>query len=156
MAEFICRLGTQSGEIVTRVVEAASDTDAKEQLEKEGYKVFRVATAGAGLSAMLPGVSTSKKGRVKQSDFLLFIQQFSALLRAGIPVLQSITLLKQRSASSTLRTILEDVEEKIRSGVPLSDAFEAQGVFPRIYTASLLAGEQSGAIDDVLDRKSVV
>lgn len=152
MAEFICRLGTQSGEIVTRVVEAASDTDAKEQLEKEGYKVFRVATAGAGLSAMLPGVSTSKKGRVKQSDFLLFIQQFSALLRAGIPVLQSITLLKQRSASSTLRTILEDVEEKIRSGVPLSDAFEAQGVFPRIYTASLLAGEQSGAIDDVLAR----
>lgn len=155
MAEFICRLGTQSGEIVTRIVEATSDVDAREQLEKEGYKVFKVATPGAGLSAMIPGAAASKKGRVKQNDFLLFVQQFSALLRAGIPVLQSITLLKQRSASSSLRTILEDVEEKIRSGIPLSEAFESQGVFPRIYTASLLAGEQSGAIDDVLSRYMV-
>jgi len=153
MAEFICRLGTQSGEIVTRIVEAASDTDARTQLEQEGFKVFRIATAGKGLSAVLTGEQTgSKKGRVKQNDFLLFIQQFSALLRAGIPVLQSISLLRQRAASASLRIVLEDIEEKIRSGVPLSDAFEAQGIFPRIYTASLLAGEQSGALDDVLER----
>ncbi|REJ78964.1 MAG: type II secretion system F family protein [Acidobacteria bacterium] len=152
MAEFICRLGTQSGEIVTRVVEAASDTDARSQLEEEGYKVFRVATSGTGLSAVLTSGTTSKKGRLKQSDFLLFIQQFSALLRAGIPVLQSISLLRQRSASSSLRGILSDIEDKIRSGVPLSDAFEMQGIFPRIFTASLLAGEQSGALDDVLSR----
>jgi len=153
MAEFICRLGTQSGEIVTRVVEAASDSDARTQLELEGYKVFRVATAGRGLSAVLTGNSAgSSKGKVKQNDFLLFIQQFSALLRAGIPVLQSITLLRQRTASTSMRYVLEDVEEKIKSGVTLSDAFEAQGVFPRIFTASLLAGEQSGALDDVLAR----
>lgn len=152
MAEFICRLGTQSGDIVTRVVEAENDSAARSQLEQEGYKVFRVATSGTGLSAVLAPGGTSKKGRVKQNDFLLFIQQFSALLRAGIPVLQSISLLKQRSASSSLRDILADVEDKIRSGVPLSEAFEAQGTFPRIFTASLLAGEQSGAIDDVLAR----
>ncbi|MCO6510199.1 MAG: type II secretion system F family protein [Aridibacter famidurans] len=152
MAEFICRLGTQSGEIVTRVVEAENDSDARSQLEKEGYKVFRVATSGTGLSAVLAPGSGSSKGRVRQNDFLLFIQQFSALLRAGIPVLQSISLLRQRSASSSLREILTDVEDKIRSGVPLSEAFEAQGTFPRIFTASLLAGEQSGAIDDVLSR----
>lgn len=152
MAEFICRLGTQSGEIVTRVVEAESDSDAKNQLEKEGYKVFRVATSGTGLSAVLAPGSSGSKGRVRQNDFLLFIQQFAALLRAGIPVLQSISLLRQRSASSSLREILTDVEDKIRSGVPLSEAFEVQGTFPRIFTASLLAGEQSGAIDDVLSR----
>ncbi len=152
MAEFICRLGTQSGEVVTRVVEAASDKDARTQLEEEGFRVFRIAAAGSGLSAVLSGRSVSNKGRVKQNDFLLFNQQFSALLRAGIPVLQSIGLLQQRSPSGTLRLILADVEEKIRSGIPLSEAFESQGVFPKIYTASLLAGEQSGALDDVLAR----
>jgi type IV pilus assembly protein PilC len=151
MAEFICRLGTPSGEIVTRIVEATAAGDARVQLENEGFRVFAVSSAEKGLSAVLPGGS-SGKGRVKQRDFLLFNQQFSALLRAGIPVLQSVALLKNRSASSTLRTILADVEEKIKSGVPLSEAFEAQGTFPKIYTASILAGEQSGALDDVLAR----
>ena len=151
MAEFICRLGTPSGEIVTRVVEALGAGEAKNQLEREGFKVFKVATAEKGLSAVLP-MGANKKNRVKQGDFLLFNQQLSALLRAGIPVLQSITLLKNRSASTSLRTVLADVEEKIKSGIPLSDAFEAQGIFPRIYTASLLSGEKSGALDDVLAR----
>lgn len=151
MAEYICRLGTPSGEVVTRIVEAVGAGEAKTQLENEGFKVFKVETAEKGLSAVLPGMS-GKKNRVKQGDFLLFNQQFSALLRAGIPVLQSINLLKNRSASSALRTVLADVEEKIKSGVSLSEAFEAQGMFPRIYTASLLSGEKSGALDDVLAR----
>ncbi len=152
MAEYICRLGTPSGEVVTRVVEATTSKDARTQLEGEGFRVFTVSSAEKGLSAVLPGGGSSGKGRVKPSDFLLFNQQLSALLRAGIPVLQAIGLLRQRSASSTLRTILADVEEKIKSGVPLSEAFEMQGVFPKIYTASILAGERSGALDEVLAR----
>ena len=152
MSEFICRLGTPSGEIVTRIVEASGAADARFQLEREGYRVFAVTTNGGGLSSMLGLTSSSGKGRVKQSDFLLFNQQLSALLRAGIPLLQSISLLKQRSASSNLRAVLVDVEEKIKSGVPLSEAFEAQGIFPKIYTASILSGEKSGALDNVLLR----
>ncbi len=151
MTEFICRLGTPSGEIITRVVEASAAGEARARLESEGFKVFAVSNSEEGLSAVL-SFGGSKKGKVKQADFLLFNQQFSALLRAGIPVLQSIELLKTRSASANLRAVLGDVEEKIKSGVPLSEAFEAQGLFPRIYTASILAGERSGALDDVLAR----
>jgi len=152
MAEFICRLGTPSGEVLTRIVEATAAGEAKSRLESEGFRVFAVSNAEKGLSAILPTGSMGKKARVKAGDFLLFNQQLSALLRAGIPVLQSINLLKNRSGSSTLRAILADVEEKIKSGVPLSEAFEGQGTFPKIYTASLLAGEKSGALDDVLAR----
>ncbi|MFM9905414.1 MAG: type II secretion system F family protein [Pyrinomonadaceae bacterium] len=150
MTEFICRLGTPSGEIITRIVEAAAAHEARTRLENEGFRVFTISTANEGLSAVLSG--GSKKAKVKQADFLLFNQQLSALLRAGIPVLQSIDLLKTRSASGNLRIVLADVEEKIKSGIPLSEAFESQGIFPRIYTASILAGEQSGALDDVLAR----
>lgn len=151
MSEFICRLGTPSGEIVTKVVEAAAAADARFRLESDGFRVFAISSADEGLSSVL-SLGGSKKGKVKQSDFLLFNQQFSALLRAGIPVLQAIGLLKTRSGSANLRAVLVDVEDKIKSGIPLSDAFEAQGIFPRIYTASILAGEKSGALDDVLAR----
>jgi len=152
MSEYICRLGTPSGEIVTRVVEATGADAARSQLEIDGFRVFSVASAERGFTAMFPGGGGSKKSRIKQGDFLLFNQQFSALLRAGIPVLQSIHLLKTRSASANLREVLADVEDKIKSGVPLSQAFEMQGIFPKIYTASILSGEQSGALDDVLAR----
>ena len=133
------------------MVEAAGAAEARTRLENEGFRVFAVSKAEDGLSAVL-SMGGSRKGKVKQADFLLFNQQFSALLRAGIPVLQAIGLLKTRSGSANLRAVLADVEEKIKSGVPLSEAFEAQGIFPRIYTASILAGEKSGALDDVLSR----
>lgn len=152
MAEFVCRLGTPSGEIITRIIEASGTSDARLRLENEGFKVFTVASGEKGLSAVLSASGAGGKAKVKQSDFLLFNQQFSALLRAGIPVLQSIHLLKTRSASDRLRVVLTDVESKIKSGMPLSEAFEAQGIFPKIYTASLFAGEKSGALDDVLAR----
>jgi type IV pilus assembly protein PilC len=151
MAEFVCRLGTPSGEIVTRIVEATAAADARIQLERDGYKVFDIASTAGGIKSMLlPG--SGSKGRVKQADFLLFNQQLSALLRAGIPVLQAISLLKTRSQSSNLRIVLADVEEKIKNGQPLSSAFESQGIFPKIYTASILSGEKSGALDEVLLR----
>src|SRR5438067_1531502 len=143
MTEFICRLGTPSGEVITRIVEAAGAGEARTRLESEGFRVFAVASSEGGLSAMLP-LGLGSKGKVKQADFLLFNQQLSALLRAGIPVLQAIGLLRARSSSANLRLILEDVEEKIKNGIPLSEAFESQRIFPRIYTASILAGEQSG------------
>jgi type IV pilus assembly protein PilC len=152
MSEYICRLGTPSGEIVTRIVEAAAADEARFQLEREGYRVFKISDASGGISAYLPFGGPGSKGRVKQADFLLFNQQLSALLRAGIPVLQSINLLKTRSGSANLREVLADVEERIKSGTPLSEAFEVQGIFPKIYTASLLSGEKSGALDEVLLR----
>lgn len=152
MSEYVCRLGTPSGEIITRVVEAVGPSEARNQLELDGYKVFAIDTAGGGIASSLPFGSSSGRKRLKQSDFLLFNQQFSALLRAGIPVLQAMGLLKARSASAALRDVLTDVEDKIKSGIPLSDAFESQGIFPKIYTASILAGEKSGALDDVLSR----
>jgi type IV pilus assembly protein PilC len=151
MSEYICRLGTPSGEVITRIVEASGVDSARAQLAADGFRVFSVSSAERGIVSVISG-SSAKHGRVKSGDFLLFNQQLSALLRAGIPVLQAIGLLKSRSTSANLREVLADVEDKIKSGVPLSQAFEAQGMFPKIYTASILAGEQSGALDDVLAR----
>ncbi|MFL6229833.1 MAG: type II secretion system F family protein [Pyrinomonadaceae bacterium] len=154
MAEFICRLGTPAGEVVTRTVEAVGVAEARIRLEAEGFRVFSVVPPKrSGAAALTRGGRAGFGARVKPGDFLLFNQQMAALTRAGIPILQAVAMLRRRAASTKLRAVLGDVEEKIRGGMALSAAFAAQGsIFPRIYTASILAGERSGALDDVLDR----
>jgi type IV pilus assembly protein PilC len=150
--EFVCRLGTPSGEIVTRTIEGSSESELRGILEQEGYRIFSVE-----LSRMMQGIRLRRSGertvRIKPDDFLLFNQQFAALLKAGLPVLQSVQMLRQRSPNAKLRAVLADVEARIKSGSALSEAFAAQGeTFPQIYAASILAGERSGNLDDVLRR----
>ncbi len=152
MAEYICRLGTPGGEIVTRTVEGLTEQELRQRLSLEGYRIFTVETAGVA-SGMRFRRSGDRTVKIKLDDFLLFNQQLAALIHAGLPVLQSVQMLRQRSPNPKLRTVLSDVESKIKSGYALSEAFEAQGeTFPKIYTASILAGERSGSLDDVLRR----
>ena len=154
MAEFICRLGTPAGEVVTRTVEAPGVHEARARLEREGFRVFNVTPPKtSGVTALTRLGGRGGQPRVKANDFLIFNQQLAALVRAGIPILQAIAMLRKRAASARLRAVLGDVEEQIRGGAALSQAFAAQGnIFPRIYTASILAGERSGALDEVLLR----
>ena len=154
MAEFICRLGTPAGEVVTRTIEAVGAQEARVRLESEGFRVFAVTPPKtSGVAALTRRGGKGSHARFKANDFLLFNQQLAALLRAGIPILQAISMLRKRAQSAGLSVVLADVEDKIRGGLALSAAFAAQGpVFPRIYTASILAGERSGALDEVLDR----
>ena len=154
MAEFICRLGTPAGEVITRTVEAVGVTEARTRLEREGFRVFNVAPPKAtGVAAFTRMGRAGGQARVKANDFLLFNQQLAALIRAGIPILQAISMLSKRATSPRVRAVLGDVEDAIRGGSALSAAFAAQGsIFPRIYTASILAGERSGALDEVLTR----
>src|SRR5262245_58379781 len=110
MAEFTCRLGTPGGEIVTRTVEGLSEQELRQRLAQEGYRIFAVETSG-----MLAGVRVKGGGgggrtvRIKLDDFLLFNQQLAALIHAGLPVLQSIQMLSQRSPNPKLRVVLADV-----------------------------------------------
>jgi type IV pilus assembly protein PilC len=154
MAEFICRLGTPAGEVVTRTIEAPGVMEARVRLEREGFRVFNVTPPKTtGVTALTRLGGRGGQPKVKASDFLLFNQQLAALVRAGIPILQAISMLRKRAASARLRAVLGEVEDQIRGGAALSQAFASQGsIFPRIYTASILAGERSGALDEVLLR----
>src|SRR5215467_10323229 len=106
MAEFVCRLGTPTGEIVTRTIEAAAERDLRSKLEREGFRIFSVSTAGAGgIRRAIGGESAGHK--IKTEDFLLFNQQLSALLRAGLPILQAIGILRKRVTNEQNQQVLE-------------------------------------------------
>src|SRR3979411_84501 len=113
MAEFTVRLGTPAGEIVTRTVEALAANEARTRLEREGFKVFAITPPKVEGLTSFTRTTGQTRSRVKANDFLLFNQQLAALLRAGIPILQAITMLRRRSASVRLRAGLEAVEEAI-------------------------------------------
>jgi type IV pilus assembly protein PilC len=99
---------------------------------------------------MVGGLRRRKK--LKQDTFLVFNQQFLTLIRAGLPILNSLELLIKRQKDEKLKAILENVRDRVKGGELLSDAFVAQGVIPKIYTTTLMAGEKSGNIDEVLTR----
>src|SRR5512134_1900787 len=146
--EFRCRLGTATGDIVEGVYIADSEARLRRELEEKGLFVLSLQRrAGLTLSFGVP------RGRVKTRDFVVFNQELATLLKAGMPLVQSLDLLRQRVPSPTFRRVLEDVHEQVRSGAAMSDAFSSHGaLFPSVYTASLLAGERSGSLDTVLRR----
>ena len=91
--------------------------------------------------------------KITRHEFLVFNQELATLLKAGMPLVQSLDILRSRLSNPVFKSVLDDVHEKVRGGTALSDAFAAHGdLFPSVYTASLMAGERSGNLDAVLRR----
>ncbi|MBI3490990.1 MAG: type II secretion system F family protein [Acidobacteria bacterium] len=148
--EFRCRLASANGQIVEGVYAADSEARLRHDLEEKGLYVLSLQPrhAVAGVSLQLP-----RHRGVNVHEFLVFNQELATLLKAGMPLVQSLDLLKRRITSPVFKTVLDDIHEKVRSGTALSDAFASHGdLFPSVYTASLLAGERSGNLDAVLRR----
>jgi type IV pilus assembly protein PilC len=149
MPEFIVRVGTPDGDIVERHVQAATVRAAQEELRRQGMHVFEAKRGETQLRDLIP-----KVGKVVSTErFLLFNQELLALVKAGLPIIQSFDIMLERQKNLRFKTILEEVRDKIKSGVALSDAFAAYGdLFPPIYSTSLRAGERSGDLEGVLRR----
>jgi type IV pilus assembly protein PilC len=148
--EFRCRLGTPGGEIVEGVYVAESEARLRREFEEKGLYVLAIQRAGR---AALGSFKLPRRSRISTREFLVFNQELATLLKAGMPLVQSLDILRQRVANPLLKSVLDDVYEKVRAGSSLSEAFESHGsLFPGVYTASLLAGEKSGSLEGVIRR----
>ena len=150
MAEFLCRLSDPSGRVVNASYNSVSESELRRRLEDQGFFVYSVREKGKSLSTLLP-LSAGRR-KIKSREFVIFNQQFLALIHAGLPILKSLELLTQREKDEQFRIVLLDISERVKGGALLSEAFEAQGMFPKVYTASLFAGEKSGGLEEVLGR----
>src|ERR1051325_8942669 len=148
--EFRCRLASPSGQIIEGVYSADNEARLRHELEEKGLYVLSLQPKGSvvGLSIQLP-----QRRRIPSREFVVFNQELATLLKAGMPLVQSLDLLRRRVESPSFRTVLDDVHERVRSGTALSDAFAAHGdLLPSVYVASVFAGERSGNLDSVLRR----
>jgi len=149
MPEFILRVGTQDGEVIERQVSAASLRAAQEEMRRQGLHVFGSRRGAFRMRDLIPRVGRA----VSIEHFLHFNQELLALVRAGLPIVQSFDIMLERQKNPRFREILADIKEKLTSGIALSDAFASYGnLFPPIYSTSLRAGERSGDLEGVIRR----
>jgi type IV pilus assembly protein PilC len=147
MAEFVIKIADDRGRVQQHVEQGISEAEVRDRFSQQGYLVYWVKPQG-----LLSGGVSRRRRKLKQSTFLVFNQQFLTLIRAGLPILNSLELLIKRQKDARLKQILENVRDRVKGGELLSDAFAAQGIIPKIYTTTLMAGEKSGNIDEVLTR----
>ena len=148
MAEFVCKVADPAGRVFSHVEAAQSVSEVRQKLGDRGLYVYSVQPRGG----LLGGTGSRRKDRVlKSSDFLIFNQQFNTLVKAGLPILKALDLLAERAASPSLQPLLKNVRDKVREGAALSEALEQEGLFPKVYVTSILAGEKSGNLSGVLD-----
>src|SRR4029077_12267190 len=146
MAEFLVKIADDRGHLQQQVEQGYSEAEVRDRFAQQGYLVYWVKPQG-----LLSGGVRRRRG-LKQNACMVFNQQFLTLIRAGLPILNSLDLLIKRQRDAYLRQLLENVRDRVKGGEMLSDAFAAQHVFPKIYTTTLMAGEKSGNLDEVMNR----
>ncbi len=144
MNEYVIKLADERGRVQEQTHSAATEEELRARFTQAGYYVYSVKARGL--------LATGKAKKVKLETFLVFNQQFLTLIRAGLPILSAIELLARRQKVPHFRAQLEDVATRVKNGESISESFEAQGGFPIVYTTTLLAGERSGNLEEVLQR----
>lgn len=185
MTEYVCRVGTAEGRILERVVRAQSADSARQDLADQGLEVFAVKRRGGLLQLMrgaLPGAAADEKAggrapreesaslierlrrpllrrrRLGGADLLLLTQELAALVRAGLPLIRCIDILRRRRQGTVAGEVLQRVRDRVAGGHDLSVAFEmepsAAGI-PDLFVTSLRVGEASGDLEGSLRRFAV-
>src|SRR6266496_6057056 len=148
MGEFVCRVADGDGRVFSHVEAASSLDEARQKLADRGLYVYSVESRGGRLAALV----RRRGGRqIGGSDFLILNQQFNTLIKAGLPILRALDLLANRAASPKLRPVISQVRDRVREGKSLSEAVSEAGVFSKVYSTAILAGEKSGNLSGVLD-----
>ncbi len=145
--EYVCKVGTPAGEVLERTFVAPNETSLRAELEQQGYYLFTI-RRGLALRDL-----SFRTPRIDPSALLIFCQELAALLKAGLPLYQSLDVMLERQKNPQFRRSLLTVRERVKSGTALSDAVKAEGeLYPAIFSASLVAGERSGSLETVLRR----
>ncbi len=153
MAEWVLKYADARGEIHNQVAQGANEKELRERYTQQGFLVYsiRPRRAMTGFSAEAASLTRRSK-KLNLEKFLIFNQQFVTLIRAGLPILKSLDLLSERLTDPKLSPHIKAVRDEVRNGTLLSDAFRMQGIFPKIYVTSVMAGEKSGSLTEVMDR----
>src|SRR5882724_3536572 len=150
MAEWTLKYADARGEIHQQVAEGTTERELRDRYTQQGFLVYSIKPRSE-MSGFAAGFQKRRK-KINVEKFLIFNQQFVTLIRAGLPILKGLDLLAERLTDAKLSQYIKGVREEVKNGALLSDAFARQGVFPPIYVTTVLAGERSGSLAEVIER----
>ncbi|HMD43872.1 MAG TPA: type II secretion system F family protein [Candidatus Acidoferrum sp.] len=148
MGEFVCRVADANGRVFSHVEAAATLDEARQKLADRGLFIYSVKSRNSLVSGFF---GFRKERKIGGNDFLILNQQFNTLIKAGLPILRSLDLLATRATAPKLRPVLTQIRDRVREGKSLSEAVDEAGVFSKVYSTAILAGEKSGNLSGVLD-----
>ena len=140
---YTVKFTTAAGEILVRDFEGRSAPEVQERVLAEGHFPMEVKRSGAAFR---------RQRTLATASLILFNQELLALLKAGIPLLQSLELLVGHGKDPLLRNSLDRCVELLKEGMSFSEALEQVGTFPAVYRANVVAGERSGTLPEVIAR----
>ncbi len=150
MAEWTLKYADARGEIHQQVAEAGSERELRDRYTQQGFLIYSIKPRSE--ASRIASSLRSPSRKINLEKFLIFNQQFVTLIRAGLPILKALDLLTERLTDAKLSEHIRNVREEVRNGALLSDAFARQGVFPPVYVTTVLAGERSGSLAEVIER----
>ncbi|HXX99423.1 MAG TPA: type II secretion system F family protein [Candidatus Limnocylindrales bacterium] len=148
MGEFVCRVADANGRVFSHIEAATTQEEARQKLADRGLFVYSVNARSSLVSGFL---GVRKERKIGGNDFLVLNQQFNTLIKAGLPILRALDLLATRASSPKLRPVLTQIRDRVREGKSLSEAVDEAGVFSKVYSTAILAGEKSGNLSGVLE-----
>jgi type IV pilus assembly protein PilC len=147
MGEFVCRVADGNGRVFSHVEAAGTLAEARQKLVDRGLFVYSVKSR----TGILSGMGRQSGRAIGGTDFLILNQQFNTLIKAGLPILRALDLLADRASSPKLRPVISQIRDRVREGKSLSESVAEAGVFSKVYSTAILAGEKSGNLSGVLD-----
>ncbi|MFN7729362.1 MAG: type II secretion system F family protein [Bdellovibrio sp.] len=159
MAKFLYQAKTAVGQITTGQVDASDENDARVKLRARNLTPLRVISMGGGGGSGSKAMSVLDnmfKPSVSSRDLQIFTRQFSTLINAGIPIVDSLKMLSEGKRNPLLKDVAVSIREAIESGRRLGDSMaQHPAVFDRFFVNMVRAGEEAGILDNILGRLSI-
>lgn len=150
MAEFRYEASNQSGVIINGKLEASSKAEVRKILDKQGLKPIKISKVS---EVTWKEMLSSNYKKITQKDVYLFTKYFTIILKAGIPAIKGLSILKEQTPNLLFKRRLGKIINSIEGGVPLSEAFgKYRDIFPPMYCSLLKVGEESGLLYEMMAR----
>lgn len=149
MDKFKYKASNSQGQVIEGIFEASGEADVRAMIREKQFFPLEISKQ----ENTLANKEILIFSKISLKVVYIFCEQFGAILRSGVPMTRGLDMMITQSENKLLKTVISDVNEKVRSGTAMADAFKSHSKkFPAIFISMIEAGEASGTLDNSFKR----